>query len=379
MIEMGNMHMQALTLLIKPVSGSCNMRCRYCFYADVTDIRTVKNYGMMSHNTLERIVERALSEATGSCSFGFQGGEPTLAGLDFYRTLMVLEKRYNRNNVKITHSLQTNGLLINEEWAEFLAANHFLTGLSIDGTKAIHDGLRFDAQGKGTHNRCLQTARLLRKAGAQYNILTVVTRQLAAHPDRLYSFYNQQGFEYIQLIPCLDGLEEAHGSHPYSLDTKTYGKFLCRIFDLWYDDFVKGRYRSIRAFDNYIHILAGHPPENCAMGGICSAYALVEADGSVYPCDFYAVDKYRLGNVAADSFEEVLTGDVARGFVQPSRQVHPECGGCMYFSICRGGCRRDREPLTDGVPALNHYCGTYKIFFPHALPRMREIALRVFG
>lgn len=366
--------MRALSLLIKPASGGCNMRCRYCFYADVAASREVKNYGVMSTDTLEVIVRRALSEADGRCFFGFQGGEPTLAGLNFFRAFIELEKKYNTRNLRVGHSLQTNGLLIDGEWAAFLAENRFLVGLSVDGGKQVHDGLRPDAAGKGTHNRCLAAARRMSKAGVEFNILTVVTRQLAAHPDKAYRFYRQQGFRYLQFIPCLDGLDGGPGSH--SLTAEQYGKFLCRVFDLWYADLEKGEYLSIRAFDNYIRMLAGQPPENCAMLGVCNAYPVVEADGSVYPCDFYCTDPYYLGNIADHSFEELLTGEAAQRFMAPSRETDGECRACEYCHICRGGCRRDREPLIGGMPSSNRFCESFRAFFGHCLPRMELVARR---
>lgn len=371
--------MKSLTLLIKPVSNSCNMRCKYCFYSDVTDIREVKSRGIMSLDTLELLVRNALREATVLCTFGFQGGEPTLAGVDFFRALVTFAKKYNINNARIGYSLQTNGILIDDEWAALLAKNGFLTGVSIDAAKQVHDGLRTDTQGKETHNQCMKATRILTKHKAEFNIISVVTNQLAAHPDNAYNFYKRNGFLYIQFVPCLDGLKEAHGSHFYSLDAKMYGKFLCRIFDLWYADFIVDKYISIRTFDNYIHMLAGYPPESCAMSGTCSAYALVEADGSVYPCDFYAIDEFLLGNIATHSFTEMLTGDVSQSFIAPSKNICPTCKECEYLFICRGGCRRDREPLMDGVIPSNYLCVAYKMFFAHALPRMRSIASQVFG
>lgn len=363
--------------MAKPASALCNMRCRYCFYADVADIREVKYRGIMSLDTLEQIVKRVFEEADEYCAIGFQGGEPTLAGLDFFHSLIEFERKYNKKNIKVQHMLQTNGLLIDEEWASFFAKNRFLIGLSIDGEKAVHDAMRPDSFGKGTHNRCLQAARIMNKAGADFNILTVVTRQLAAHPDNAYNFYKRQGFRYLQFIPCMDGLEETHGANPYSLDAKSYGKFLCRIFDLWHQDYIKGNYISVRAFDNYIQMLAGHPPENCAMNGSCSVNALIEADGCVYPCDFYAVDKFLLGNVMDDSFAEMCQSEAAKTFQQPSIQLAAECGECDYRTICRGGCRRDCEPLQDNRRILNHYCESYKMFFGHALPRMISIANQI--
>ena len=366
--------MKNLSLLIKPASGSCNMRCKYCFYADIGDIREEKNRGMMRLDTLEMIVKKALSEATASCVFGFQGGEPTLAGLDFFHALVAFVRRYNANNIQVAYTLQTNGLLIDESWASFLAENRFLTGISIDAGKKVHDQLRPDFSGKGTHSRSLKAAGLLSKHRAEFNILSVVTKHLAAHPDRVYNFYKQSGFRYIQFIPCLDALEHPRKAVDYLPDAKIYGKFLCRVFDLWYSDYLKGEYVSIRAFDNYINMLAGHPPENCAMSGVCSAYALIEADGSVYPCDFYALDAFLLGTVGTHSFEELLRGEAAEKFIAPSRQIHPECANCKYLFICRGGCRRDREPMANGSLALNKYCEAYKMFFEHALPHMTRIA-----
>jgi len=353
------------------------MHCSYCFYSNVTEIRTVKNHGIMSDGVLETIVRKALAEADRFCVFGFQGGEPTLAGLDFYRKLIEYVKAHNVNDVSVSYSLQTNGLLLDDEWVEFFRENKFLIGLSIDASKQVHDDFRTDMSGKGTHNRCMKAARLLSKKNVDFNILSVLTRQLASHPDRAYRFYKQNGFRYIQFIPCLDGLGEKHGSNFYSLDIETYTRFLCRIFDLWYTDLINNEYYSIRAFDNYVQMLAGKPAENCAMNGICNTYALIEADGSVYPCDFYALDEYLLGNINTHGFEQMLTSEKSEAFISSSHYIDHKCRSCEYHFICRGGCRRDREPVINGIPSLNHYCNAYKIFFDHALQRMKVLAQRM--
>lgn len=366
--------MKALGLLIKPASGSCNMRCRYCFYADVAAARDVGNRGAMSLDTLETIVRRALAEATHFCSFGFQGGEPTLAGLDFFRALIAFERQHNVNDIKIAHAIQTNGTLIDAEWAAFFAEHDFLTGVSIDAGREIHDELRPGADGRGTHKRAMKAAELLRAAGARFNILSVVTGRLAAQPERAYRFYKEHDFRYIQFIPCLDEMKPGARQAAHSLNARSYSRFLCRIFDLWHEDYRRGEYYSIRAFDNYIRILAGQPPENCAMAGVCVPYPLIEADGSVYPCDFYAVDRHYLGNVGEHSFAEMLSGDAARYFAGPSLQIDERCRACPYFPLCRGGCRRDREPETDGMLRLNKFCEAYQALFKHALPRMSEIS-----
>ena len=366
--------MNRLLILIKPVSGNCNLCCRYCFYTDVAQLRKQQNKGAMSLQTLEKMIYNALSESTELCVFGFQGGEPTLAGLDFYRECIRLEQKYNKNHVLIRHSLQTNGILLDDEWCAFLAENKFLTGLSIDGPKFPHDMLRVDRNEKGTHSRSLKAARLLVKHKAEFNILTVVTRQLAAHPIKVYQYYKKMNFQYLQFIPCIERFDEKDDTSVYSLDSKSYGDFLCCLFDQWYEDYLRGDYCSIRNFDNFIYILAGYPPENCASSGICSASPVVEADGSVYPCDFYAIDSYCLGNIETLSFTEMLSGGISDVFVAPSRFRHPKCSACSYYFICRGGCRREREPAVDGQVGLNKFCAAYMRFFQHAQPRMAKIA-----
>jgi uncharacterized protein len=333
----------------------------------------------MTLDTLETIVKKALSNATQLCVFGFQGGEPTLAGLDFFRALISFEKAHNKNKVSIQHTMQTNGLLLNDEWARFLTQNEFLVGLSIDGPKAAHDAFRLDSMGKGTQRRCLEAARLLKIKKTEFNILSVITRELAAHPDRAWRFYENQEFRYLQFIPCLDPLDNVGEFEKHALDATLYGKFLCRIFDLWYKAYCDGNYVSVRDFDNYIRILMGEQPESCALVGVCSAYALVEADGSVYPCDFYALDQYRLGNIHTHSLREMLGGAVAESFIAPSRQPDSSCTICEYYFLCRGGCRRERA--VNGTVALgrNIYCDAYMQLFAHALPRMEVIARMLSG
>ncbi|MDV0446258.1 Anaerobic sulfatase-maturating enzyme [Methanosarcinaceae archaeon Ag5] len=369
--------MQALSLLIKPASGNCNMRCEYCFYNDVSESREMKNRGRMTEETLELLVKKVLSEVTGWCSFGFQGGEPMLMGLPFYEKLIEFQKKYNVHHIQIDNSIQTNGTLMTDEWAQFFAQNRFLVGLSIDGNQKTHDKLRLDAAGNATFGKCISAAEILTRNGADFNILSVVTKPFAADPDSVYEFYKKYDFHFIQFIACMDNLNEPHGSNPHSLDADSYGQFLNRIFDLWYDDFITGDYYSIRQFDNYVRMLMGEAPDNCAMTGHCQSYPVVEADGSVYPCDFYALDEYKIGDVRTGNFYEMLNSDASVRFMEPSGLVHEKCKACAYGFICRGGCRRDREPVTGGVPALNCYCEAYQQFFAHCLPRMADIAKKM--
>lgn len=367
--------MPPIHLLIKPASGSCNMRCRYCFYTDEMSHRETASYGRMSTEVLEAVVRRALTFAEGSVTFAFQGGEPTLVGLDYYRTLVSLCKEYNTKHLHIDYALQTNGLLIDEEWAAFLAENRFLVGLSLDGPAEIHDANRVDAAGKGTHARVMAAARLMKKHGVEFNILTVVTSQVARSGRKVWSFFDKNGFTWRQCIPCLDPLEGA--AAPWALTADRYAEFLKTTFDAWYAGFAAGKPVSERSFDNWVGMLAGRPPESCGMSGVCSHQFVVEADGSVYPCDFYVLDELRLGNFVTDSLEAIEARRAELGFVEASHHIHEKCRSCRWVMLCRGGCRRHREPFVEGKPGLNRFCEAYQQFFPYAVERMQRLAARL--
>lgn len=364
--------MPPITLLIKPASSLCNMRCRYCFYADVSDNRDIKSFGVMDDETLEILVKKSLLTADGSCTFAFQGGEPTLAGLDFYRKLIELEKKHNTKNLRIFNSIQTNGYIIDEEWAKFLSENKFLVGLSLDGPKEIHDSLRLDSKLQGTFDKIINTAELFDKYNVEYNILTVVTSLIAKNAKKVYNFYRQKNLKYIQYIPCLDPFDNSHKD--YYLSTKDFEIFMKATFDEYYKDFKNGRPVSVRTFDNYVGMLMGMPPESCGMSGFCTKYYVIEGNGNVYPCDFYVLDEFLMGNIKTDSFKELEDSDAANIFVEKSRFVTEKCKNCKWYSICRGGCRRHREPFVDGHPGQNKFCSAYMGFFNYSYQRLCEIA-----
>ena len=203
--------MPQLNILIKPASGSCNMRCKYCFYADEAKKRAAPSFGAMSMETAENLVRRAVEYAGDGCVFGFQGGEPTLRGLDFFRDFVALVRKYNTGGAKVSYSIQTNGLLLDEQWAAFLKENDFLVGLSMDGDRQTHDLNRVDVKGSGTFSRVLRAARLLEKHEVPFNILTVVNSRVARNVESVYSFYKKNGLLYQQYIPCLDPSSSSGG------------------------------------------------------------------------------------------------------------------------------------------------------------------------
>lgn len=368
--------MPAISLLIKPVSGRCNMRCEYCFYQDVTSQRETADYGMMTYETLELIVKKAFEYASsgmlGGVTFGFQGGEPTLAGIDFYKRLIELQEKYNSKRLPVQNSIQTNGLMMSDEWGEFLHKHKFLVGLSLDGTREVHDKYRHDASGNGTYERVVGAAKLMDYHKVEYNILSTVNIDVAKNIEKIYYNFKKLKFNYLQFIPCLDGYDcEKKG---YSLTAEAYGEFLKKLFTLWSVDLAKGAPISIRYFDNLVMMLGGYPPESCGMAGVCSCYYMIEADGSVYPCDFYVTDEWRLGSLVESEFAELHQTKAAKEFVDISRQEAVECASCRHRAICRGGCRRNREPISMGQPTRNQLCSSFLTFFDFAKQDLQKIA-----
>jgi len=317
---------------------------------------------------LKVLVKKALSFADSSCTFMFQGGEPTLAGLPFFEKLIEYQSKYNTKSVTITNSIQTNGIMIDKNWADFFARKDFLIGLSLDGTKEIHNQNRIFADESGTFSCVLKTAELFNRTGVQYNILCVVTKNVARCARQVYNFFKSKGFRYLQFIPCLDPLEEERGSNAYSLTSQDYLHFLKTTFDLWYEDIKRKDAVSIRYFDNFLAMAMGQPPEACGMSGICGCQFVTEADGSVYPCDFYVGSEWKIGHILEDSFEDMRFSEVCEQFIEESRHLHPGCKACKWLPLCRGGCKRDRT-----ASGKNYYCDSYKAFLEYSLPRLQGL------
>ena len=324
--------MPLYTILIKPVSGLCNMHCDYCFYCDEMEKRSISSYGMMSERTLKNLIRKAMHQARGEVCFAFQGGEPTLRGISFYEKALELEQRFNRNQVRVMNTMQTNGLSLNDEWCRLFKENNFLVGVSVDGNSAIHDRYRHDRSGEPTYERVMENIKKLDEYGVDYNILTVVTAQIAERIEEIYHEYGRRGWKYQQYIACLDPLGEERGKREYSLTPEMYGEFLIRLFRLWDKDWKRGRAPVIRQFENYIGILMGYEPEACEQRG------------------------------------------KSVRFVRESLKSDPECMACKWYPLCRGGCRRHRVWNQDSDAGRNYFCRGYQMFFEKCGTRMKEIA-----
>lgn len=366
--------LKSINYLIKPASGLCNMRCRYCFYEDETGKRETANAGIMTAQTSEELIRDTFEclAPGGYANFAFQGGEPTMAGLSYFEHFMELVRKYNVRHVEVSYTLQTNGLGINEKWAELFAREHFLVGISLDGNRALHDSLRPDVAGKGTWDRIQKNLILMQDKHVDLNILCVVTRRCAKNPERIYRSLKETGLRYLQFIPCLDPLGEPRGTMPWSLTPDDYGHFLCGLFDPWYQDWLHGEYTSIRLFDDYVHLAMGLPSGTCSTSGSCGAYLVIEGDGSVYPCDFYCLDEWKLGEVGTDSVSDLLGGPQARAFLAQGQQHPEECRTCPWVRLCYGGCRRDW--VKDETGSHNYFCPAFRQFYEYAGTRIMQIA-----
>lgn len=355
-----------LNLLIKPASGLCNLRCKYCFYLDELSHRDVPSRGIMQKNTADILIEKAFEQEKQAVLFAFQGGEPMIAGLDFFKSFVKKVRETNKNRIGVSYSIQTNGLLLNPQWAKFLRENKFLVGLSYDSL--IHDRFRPDLSGRGTHDRVVRAAKTLEKYGVDFNVLTVVTADAARNIGKVYEDMKRKRFRYLQFIPCLNplGCEE---NLKHTLGNDDYLYFLKTLFSLWYDDLMSGNYVSIRYFDNLYSLYVGQGAEQCGMSGQCSIQYVIEGDGDVYPCDFYCLDEYCLGNIRENSFAELCSGMPARKFMQKSAGFPLKCKTCKCFYLCRSGCRRYQR---DGEYI---YCNAFLEFYSdleEKLPKIRE-------
>lgn len=362
-----------ISYLIKPVSSLCNMRCHYCFYEDVSSLREVKSYGVMTKDTSYNLIHTTFKNlsANGVVYFAFQGGEPTLWGYDNYFYFVSEVNKTKKKGQKVFFSIQTNLYDTDDRLLDLFKENDFLMGISIDGTRSNHNKYRVDTNQEGTYEIVKENLKKLRERGIEYNALSVVTNTL--NPAASYNNLRDLGFQYLQYIPCLDPYEEDRGNRDYSLTPERYGDFLCTLFDLWYEDWAHGDYVSVRLFEDYVHILMQTGPSSCAASGRCGGYYVVEADGSVFPCDFYVMDEWKLGNVnEAFSFDESFTSGKGKEFI--SHGVPEACKDCQYVLLCNGGCRRDKD--YHGEIKENYYCSSFKTFFSYAISRLGEIAIR---
>ena len=330
---------KSITVMIKSASSLCNMRCTYCFYCDAAALRSDKSFGVMTPETASRMISNVFADILqgDGLTFAFQGGEPTLAGLDFYRFFVSEVNRVKPDKMKISYAFQTNGLAIDEEWCRFFKTNNFLAGLSIDAYADLHNQNRTDSSGKGTFSRVLKTKNLLLRYGVDFNMLCVLTAEAARRAGKIWKFIIRENIRFVQFIPCLSPFENINR---YALNDKRFFGFYDELFPLWKREAESGNFVYVRFFADLASMYLQGKKVSCGLGGRCSPQLAAESDAHVYPCDFYVLDEYRGLSLAENTLREVFENLVQGDFYREKATEREYCKTCKYFSWCAGGCKR---------------------------------------
>ena len=327
----------------------------------------------MTQDTLAHLVDTYLFYSYPNSTFAFQGGEPTLAGIDFFESLVELQKRYGRNGQTVSNAMQTNGVLLNDRWCKLFKEYDWLIGVSIDGPEPVHDLYRLNKQGSGSWRRVMNGVECLKKHGVEFNALCVVSQANVAKAAEIYKFFRSLDIDHVQYIP-LSEFDDLGQLSPFTITPEQYGRFLCEIFDLWWPDRRKAR---IRYFENIAEALAGQKPNTCTMDETCDSYVVVEYNGDVYPCDFFVAGEWRLGNINIDSWTEIARQRRRYQFAATKTIPRPECQVCEYQAICRGGCPKHRHDPRGNFGDLDYFCVAYKMIFAKAVEPLRKDIQRI--
>lgn len=381
--------------MTKPVGSRCNLDCSYCFYLEKEHLYPNAGAMRMRPEVLAAYIRDYIAAQPGKVvSFAWQGGEPTLLGLDFFREVVALQARH-RGDRTIENAFQTNGILLDDAWGEFLARHSFLVGLSLDGPAPVHDAYRVDKGGRPTFERVMAGLAVLKRHGVEFNTLTTVHRRNATQPLEVYRFLREVGSGYLQFIPIVERNAAANADDrlwlapppdhddaaaldgqvtPWSVRPADYGRFLCAIFDEWVRRDV-GRV-FVQQFDAALANWAGEPAGVCVFSENCGRALAVEHNGDVYSCDHYVYPRYRLGNLLNTSLGALVDSPAQEAFGQAKSTTLPRyCRECPVRFACHGECPKHRFLRTpDGEPGLNYLCGAYRVFFKHIDVPMRTMA-----
>lgn len=388
-------------VMVKPTGPLCNLNCTYCYYLSKQLLLDTGDRWRITDEVLETFIRQYFQgQNCKEVVFTWQGGEPTLLGLDFFRRVVELEKRYCPPHVRCENDLQTNGTLLDEAWCEFLAEHNFLVGLSLDGPQELHDRYRKDPAGTGSFQRVFRAAKLLRRHRVNFAVLCCVNRLTARHPLQVYRFLRDEvGARRLQFIPIVepvgfwytpphlwgrrfmpvDGSPEGRPGHPESVvedwcvDPEDWGEFLCRVFDEWRQKDLGRIY--VNYFEAAVETWMGHLSPLCTQAPLCGKGLALEHDGSVYACDHYVYPDYRLGNILEQPLEELAYSPGQERFGRNKEGTLPAyCRRCEYEFACFGDCPKNRFLRTpDGEPGLNYLCRGWKRFFAHIDPHIQRL------
>ncbi len=366
------MNAQPFTLLVKPAGAACNLHCAYCFYLPTAQLHAHETHRCMTPLILRRLVTGYLATRQPVYGFCWQGGEPTLMGLDFYVQATKLQERLGRTGQLVSNSLQTNALLIDDAWAEHLARYRFLVGCSLDGPAAMHDRYRTAANGEASHARVLHGIRTLQRHGVAVNVLVLVSQANVRRAGEVFGYLRDLGLLHQQYIPCLD-VDDDGAPRPYAIGSEEWGAFLDALFVAWAAD---GERAAIRNLDALVGQLLGDPPAECTLGQDCRQYVVVEHNGAIYPCDFYVREDLCLGNVMDVAWDTVLASPAHRRFGATKAAWPEACATCDCLDLCAGGCPRHR---TGSAAEPSRLCAGLRGFLRVRREELTRIAARRAG
>lgn len=380
-------------VMAKPSGALCNLDCRYCFYLDKETLYAPGGRVRMGDDVLSAYVRQQFESQRGAeVVFAWQGGEPTLLGVEFFERAVALQRRHGAGRT-VQNAFQTNGVLLDDAWGAFLRRENFLVGLSVDGPAALHDAYRVDKAGRPTWERVMCGLEVLRRHGVDFNTLTVVHRGNVQHPLEVYRFLQEIGARHLQFIPLVErlpgeqtrarGLTHAPPPHhggdevqvtDWTVPAEGYGEFLVRVFDHWVRHDV-GR-TFVQLFDVSLGIWMGLPAGLCLFRETCGDGVALEHNGDVYSCDHFVYPEYRIGNLLETSLGDLVRGTRQRAFGAAKADTLPQyCRRCDVRFACNGECPKNRFLRTpDGEPGLNYLCAAYQRFFRHAGPALRTMA-----
>ncbi len=362
------------SLLIKPSSYRCNIGCDYCFYKRVESVYPERT-PFMTPEVAATVIRKSLRLGCPENTFCWQGGEPTLLGLDFYRQAVRAQMEFATRGQIIGNSLQTNGILLDDKWAEFLFQNRFLVGLSLDGPEDIHNRYRKYRSGEGTFAEVMRAAELLKKYRVEFNILCLLTDVNVKEPEQVYRFFRNYDFNHLQFVPCYERDALSGRIMPFSITEQELGEFHCGLFDLWLKDGFPDV--SVRIFDDILIYLIDGVHVSCNWSDRCDSYLLVEHNGDVYPCDFFVYPEWKLGNVVEDSCEKIMNCSARRKFAEMKGAVPGDCVDCKWLSFCRGDCTKFRLDEAGGYRNRSAYCNARKMLLEHIEPHLEPIREKV--
>ncbi len=376
---------QAFHVMAKPTGARCNLRCDYCFFLEKESLYPDSEF-RMSDAIMEAYVEQTTrAQRVAQVTLAWQGGEPTLMGLDFFKRARAAEDTRIPPGMAVERTLQTNGVLLDDEWAVFLAENDYLVGLSIDGPRDIHDAYRHDKAGNPVFDRVIAAARLLQRHGVEFNVMCTINAANSERPLDVYRFFRDElQARYIQFIPIVEidtppTPSSAGTVTDRSVQPEAFGRFMSAIFDEWVHHDVGEMF--VQFFDGILAAYVRGYSSLCIFQPTCGTGVALEHNGDVYSCDHFVEPEHFLGSIVETPLGELVNSEQQRAFGQAKRDTLPAyCLACDYLFACNGECPKNRILMTpDGEPGLNWLCAGLKEFFAHTEPRMRQLAAILEG